>query len=48
MSLVPDCLVIDDRRVLHGRTSYEDHADPARRRCLVRVMLRQHPSGHTA
>ncbi|WP_328622533.1 TauD/TfdA family dioxygenase [Streptomyces sp. NBC_00354] len=38
----------DDRRVLHGRTSYEDHADPARRRCLVRVMLRQHPSGHTA
>ncbi|MEU9378179.1 TauD/TfdA family dioxygenase [Streptomyces sp. NPDC048255] len=34
-----DCLVIDDRRVLHGRTSYEDHPDPARRRCLVRVMM---------
>ncbi|MER5543601.1 TauD/TfdA family dioxygenase [Streptomyces sp. NPDC002589] len=37
-----DCLVIDDRRVLHGRTSYEDHRDPDRRRCLVRVMLRFH------
>ncbi len=35
-----DCLVIDDRRVLHGRTSYEDHADADRRRCLIRVMLR--------
>ncbi|WP_169314166.1 TauD/TfdA family dioxygenase [Streptomyces piniterrae] len=38
-----DCLVIDDRRVLHGRTSYEDHSDAARRRCLVRVMLRCAP-----
>ncbi|UJB44559.1 TauD/TfdA family dioxygenase [Streptomyces sp. A1-5] len=35
-----DCLVIDDRRVLHGRTPYEDHPDTAHRRCLVRVMLR--------
>ncbi|MGV4928007.1 TauD/TfdA family dioxygenase (plasmid) [Streptomyces sp. BHT-5-2] len=35
-----DCLVIDDRRVLHGRTSYVDHPDTARRRCLIRVMLR--------
>ncbi|MEU1408633.1 TauD/TfdA family dioxygenase [Streptomyces sp. NPDC005728] len=35
-----DCLVIDDRRVLHGRTSYEDPSDADRRRCLVRVMLR--------
>ncbi|MEU9113554.1 TauD/TfdA family dioxygenase [Streptomyces sp. NPDC048483] len=42
-----DCLVIDDRRVLHGRTSYEDHSDPARRRCLVRVMLRRHQPTRT-
>ncbi|WP_369779638.1 TauD/TfdA family dioxygenase [Streptomyces sp. R33] len=43
-----DCLVIDDRRVLHGRTSYEDHADPARRRCLVRVMYRSPGRSGTA
>jgi hypothetical protein len=36
-----DCLVTDERRILHGRTSYEDHPDPARRRCLIRVMLRR-------
>ncbi|MGW2628927.1 TauD/TfdA family dioxygenase [Streptomyces chattanoogensis] len=40
-----DCLVIDDRRVLHGRTPYEDHPDTAHRRCLVRVMLRCLPTG---
>ncbi|WKX69298.1 TauD/TfdA family dioxygenase [Streptomyces sp. XD-27] len=34
-----DCLITDDRRVLHGRTAYEDHAHAALRRCLVRVML---------
>lgn len=34
-----DCLVIDDRRILHGRTDYRDHTDPARRRCLVRAMI---------
>ncbi|MEU2392322.1 TauD/TfdA family dioxygenase [Streptomyces sp. NPDC007369] len=34
-----DCLVLDDRRVLHGRTAYADHPDPGRRRCLIRVML---------
>ncbi|WP_405533421.1 TauD/TfdA family dioxygenase [Streptomyces avidinii] len=32
------CLVVDDRRILHGRTTYQDHDDPGRRRCLVRVM----------
>ncbi|WP_431045595.1 TauD/TfdA family dioxygenase [Streptomyces sp. P1-3] len=32
-----DCLITDDRRVLHGRTAYDDHA--TLRRCLVRVML---------
>ncbi|WP_371618328.1 TauD/TfdA family dioxygenase [Streptomyces sp. NBC_00454] len=37
-----DCLVIDDRRILHGRTTYQDHPEPARRRCLVRIMLKQH------
>lgn len=42
-----DCLLIDDRRVLHGRTGYEDHQAPGRRRCLVRVMLAQRPSGAT-
>ncbi|MGG8410574.1 TauD/TfdA family dioxygenase [Streptomyces sp. 12297] len=38
-----DCLLTDDRRVLHGRTAYEDHSDPERRRCLIRLMLRRHP-----
>ncbi|MCX5199201.1 TauD/TfdA family dioxygenase [Streptomyces sp. NBC_00249] len=34
-----DCLIVDDHRILHGRTAYEDpEDDPARRRCLVRVM----------
>ncbi|KJY33048.1 TauD/TfdA family dioxygenase [Streptomyces sp. NRRL S-495] len=42
-----DCLLIDDRRVLHGRTGYEDHQALGRRRCLVRVMLTQHPCGGT-
>ncbi|MEV0373641.1 TauD/TfdA family dioxygenase [Streptomyces sp. NPDC050636] len=37
-----DCLITDDRRILHGRTAYEDHHDVNRRRCLIRVMLRQH------
>lgn len=36
-----DCLVVNDRRVLHGRTSYEDHSAPDRRRCLVRLMLKR-------
>ncbi|WP_175408536.1 TauD/TfdA family dioxygenase [Streptomyces sp. TRM64462] len=43
-----DCLVIDDRRVLHGRRSYQDHSDTARRRCLVRVMLRCPPARDTS
>ncbi|UQI45176.1 TauD/TfdA family dioxygenase [Streptomyces sp. HU2014] len=37
-----DCLITDDRRILHGRTAYEDHSDVTRRRCLIRVMLRRH------
>ncbi|GAA1186078.1 hypothetical protein F4556_007185 [Kitasatospora gansuensis] len=40
-----DCLVVDDRRILHGRTGYQDHDEPDRRRCLVRVMLGRHPVG---
>ncbi|MBT2510567.1 TauD/TfdA family dioxygenase [Streptomyces sp. ISL-98] len=43
-----DCLIVDDRRILHGRMSYEDHGDAARRCCLVRVMLRRHRPGHAA
>ncbi|MFC9816766.1 TauD/TfdA family dioxygenase [Streptomyces virginiae] len=39
-----DCLLTDDRRILHGRTAYEDHADPDRRRCLIRLMLRRLPA----
>lgn len=38
-----ECLITDDRRILHGRTGYEDHPDPDRRRCLIRLMLRRHP-----
>ncbi|MFD9405846.1 TauD/TfdA family dioxygenase [Streptomyces sp. NPDC059989] len=38
-----DCLVLDDRRILHGRTAYEDHAPLERRRCLIRVMAAERP-----
>jgi hypothetical protein len=31
---------INNRRVLHNRTAFEDHAEPARRRHLVRLWLR--------
>ncbi|MFI9202815.1 TauD/TfdA family dioxygenase [Streptomyces sp. NPDC053048] len=42
-----DCLVINGRRVLHGRTGYDGYADIDRRRCLVRLMLecRDQPPG---
>ncbi|MFJ8310267.1 MULTISPECIES: TauD/TfdA family dioxygenase [unclassified Streptomyces] len=43
-----DCLLVDDRRILHGRTTYEDHEDPSRRRCLVRVMVQKHPAEKTS
>ena len=35
-----ECLVVDDHRVLHGRSAFVDHDEPDRRRCLVRVLLR--------
>ncbi|MFI6978986.1 TauD/TfdA family dioxygenase [Embleya sp. NPDC050154] len=31
-----DLLVLDNTTVLHGRTSFVDHPDPLRRRCLAR------------
>ncbi|MCX4808619.1 TauD/TfdA family dioxygenase [Streptomyces sp. NBC_01214] len=39
-----DCLLTDDRRILHGRTAYEDDPAPDRRRCLIRLMLHRHPN----
>lgn len=32
-----DLLVLDNTTVLHGRTSFVDHPDPHRRRCLARA-----------
>jgi alpha-ketoglutarate-dependent taurine dioxygenase len=33
--------IIDNRHVLHGRTSFVDNEDPARRRLLYRMWLRR-------
>ncbi len=35
-----DLLVVDNRVVMHNRTAYEDHADPTRRRRLLRGWVR--------
>jgi alpha-ketoglutarate-dependent taurine dioxygenase len=35
-----DMFFINNRWILHNRTAFEDHADPARRRHLVRLWLR--------
>jgi alpha-ketoglutarate-dependent taurine dioxygenase len=35
-------LVIDNQRILHGRTPFEDEPDPARKRLLLRIWLRRH------
>ncbi len=32
--------ILNNRVIVHGRTPYQDHADPARRRHLVRLWLR--------
>lgn len=32
-----DLLVLNNNTVLHGRTSFTDHADPSRNRCLTRA-----------
>jgi hypothetical protein len=32
--------VLNNRVIVHGRTPYQDHDDPARRRHLVRLWLR--------
>ncbi|WP_371619056.1 TauD/TfdA family dioxygenase [Streptomyces sp. NBC_00454] len=39
-----DCLVLNDQRILHGRTAYEDHEPLGRRRCLIRVMAAESPT----
>jgi alpha-ketoglutarate-dependent taurine dioxygenase len=36
-----DMFFINNRWILHNRTAFEDHADPARRRHLVRLWLRR-------
>ncbi len=36
-----DMFFINNRWILHNRTAFEDHADPERRRHLVRLWLRQ-------
>lgn len=37
-----ECLVVDDHAILHGRAAFVDGEDDNQRRCLVRVLLRQH------
>jgi hypothetical protein len=39
-----DMFFINNRWILHNRTAFEDHADPARRRHLVRLWLRARPN----
>ena len=34
--------IINNRQLGHRRTAYTDHADPAQRRHLVRIWLRDH------
>jgi len=34
---------INNRWILHNRTAFEDHTEPAQRRHLVRLWLRRHP-----
>jgi hypothetical protein len=36
-----DIQLVDDARILHAREAYEDHDDPARRRHLLRLLLRR-------
>lgn len=36
--------LINNARIGHARTAFEDHADPERRRHLVRIWLREHGS----
>jgi alpha-ketoglutarate-dependent taurine dioxygenase len=38
-----DMFFINNRWILHNRTAFEDHTDPARRRHLVRLWLRARP-----
>jgi hypothetical protein len=35
-----DMLFINNYTAMHARTSFEDHADPAKKRCLARLWLR--------
>lgn len=39
-----DMYFINNRWTLHNRTAFEDHADPARRRHLVRLWLQKSPA----
>jgi hypothetical protein len=36
-----DIQLVNDARILHAREAYEDHDDPARRRHLLRLLLRR-------
>jgi hypothetical protein len=40
-----ECLLLDDRMILHSRTAFRDAGGDAPGRCLIRVWATRHPTG---